>query len=71
MNELLSVKDVANSLRVSQRQVWSLNSSGRLPAPLRISRSVRWRTDDLDLWIALGCPDRAEYEARRAVELAR
>ncbi|MCH7884417.1 MAG: helix-turn-helix domain-containing protein [Planctomycetes bacterium] len=61
--ELLNVKDVAARLRISQRQVWKLYSSGRIPAPVRISRSVRWREADIDRWVELGCPSRERFEA--------
>jgi prophage regulatory protein len=40
-------------------------SAGRLPAPLRIGGSVRWRADDVRAWVAWGCPPRSEFEARR------
>lgn len=62
--ELLTVKDVAKALRVSPRQVWKLSSSGRLPAPVRLSRSVRWRSADIKRWVELGCPNREEFEAK-------
>ena len=61
--ELLTVKDVAARLRISQRQVWKLLASGRIPAPVRISRSVRWRAGDITRWIELGCPSRERFEA--------
>ena len=38
---LLTVRDVGSVLGISPRQVWKLNSTGRLLAPLRLSRSVR------------------------------
>ena len=60
--ELLTVKDVSARLRISQRQVWKLHSSGRIPAPVRISRSVRWREADIAHWVDLGCPSRERFE---------
>ncbi len=60
--ELLSVRELANRLKVSTRHVWSLLSSGRLPEPVRVGRSVRWRADDIDQWIRLGCPNREKFE---------
>ncbi len=66
--ELLNVKDVAARLRISQRQVWKLYSSGRIPAPVRISRSVRWREDLIDRWVELGCPNRERFEAEALAE---
>jgi excisionase family DNA binding protein len=54
--KLLRVRDVAERLAVSTRQVWKLASSGRLPAPVRLGRSVRWRASDIDRFIESGCP---------------
>lgn len=62
-NALLTVREVATALKVSVRQVWKLNSSARLPAPVRLSRSVRWRQDELTAWINAGCPARDRWQA--------
>lgn len=66
MDTLLTVREVADRLRVSSRQVWKLTSSGRMPAPVRLSRSVRWRASDIDRFIELGCPSREAFDADRA-----
>lgn len=58
----MTVKDVAESLRVSARQVWKLLSGGRLPGPVRLGRSVRWRAADVALFVQLGC-DMVKFEA--------
>ena len=62
---LLTAKAVGEMLSLSKRQVFRLNSSGKIPAPVRISGSVRWRESDVNRWIELGCPDRATFEMRR------
>jgi len=54
---LLDVKDVAKLLRVSVRTVWTWRDMGRLPAPVKIGRCVRWRRQDVEEWIDRGCPD--------------
>ena len=61
--ELLNVKDVAAALSVSERQVWKLLSSGRIPMPVRLGRSVRWRRDELLQWVDADCPARDRWEA--------
>lgn len=63
--ELLNVKDVSARLRISQRQVWKLLASGRIPEPVRLSRSVRWRADDIDEFIRLGCPSQEQFEQQK------
>ena len=53
---LLSAESLASLLQVSVRTVWRLRSSGRLPRPVRIGGSIRWRAEDVRQWIAQGCP---------------
>lgn len=69
--ELLTVREVAAQLKVSPRQIWKMNSSGKLPAPIRICRSVRWDAASIFAWAQLGCPDRATFEARSEAGAAR
>ena len=54
----LSVAEVAELLNVSTRHIWKLHATGRLPAPIRLGRSVRWRADELRAWLEAGCPSR-------------
>jgi predicted DNA-binding transcriptional regulator AlpA len=42
---VVSAKVLARLLGVSLRQVWRLNSAGKLPRPIRLGGSVRWRRD--------------------------
>lgn len=53
---LLSAQTLAKRLRVSVRTLWRLRSAGKLPRPLRIGHSIRWRADEIDAWIRAGCP---------------
>ena len=43
----LSAADLAGLLGISQRHVWKLAASGRLPKPIRLGRSVRWLRADV------------------------
>jgi predicted DNA-binding transcriptional regulator AlpA len=61
-DRLLTVREVAERLGVSPRQIWKLRASGRLCTPVRLSRSVRWRASDIAKFIDLGC-DMARFEA--------
>ena len=54
--ELLTAGDLARRLRVSIRQVRKLHAEALLPTPVRIGRSVRWRSGEFAEWIAAGCP---------------
>jgi len=62
--ELLTVRQVAAMLKLSTRQVFKLSTSGRLPEPVKLARSTRWRESDIARWIESGC-DMSEYAARR------
>lgn len=57
-NLLLSAEKVAELLDISIRSLWRLRASRQIPAPIRVGGSVRWRTKDLEAWIAKGCPTR-------------
>lgn len=61
--KLLSVKALSQTLSLSKRTIHRLNSSGKIPAPVRVGGSLRWRLEaDIKPWIHMGCPDRKEFE---------
>ncbi|MBI1826917.1 MAG: helix-turn-helix domain-containing protein [Planctomycetes bacterium] len=60
--ELMTAKDVATALRISSRQIWKLASAGRLPQPVKLLRSTRWRKSDIDQFVQLDC-NMAKFEA--------
>jgi predicted DNA-binding transcriptional regulator AlpA len=64
----ISAAEVARLLGVSERHLWALDASERVPRPIRLGRSVRWSLDELRAWISAGAPGRAEWEALRRVE---
>lgn len=49
---LLRPRDVATLLAISVRGVWRLASKGEIPPPVKIGNSTRWRSSDLDSFIA-------------------
>ncbi len=57
--------ELAKLLQVSLRHVNALNSSGRLPKPIRLGRSVRWPREELVRWIAAGAPSRDAWEVMK------
>ena len=61
----LPAADVAKLLGISERHLWSLNSSGRLPRPVRFGRAVRWPVEELRAWLAAGAPERSRWETMR------
>jgi predicted DNA-binding transcriptional regulator AlpA len=59
---LLSADDLAIELSVSARTISRLASAGKLPKPVRLGRSVRWRQEEIIFWLASGCADRQMLE---------
>ena len=56
MSDLLTVNDVAAKINCSSRSVYRLADAGRMPRPVKLGGLVRWRRDEIDTWIADGCP---------------
>jgi len=54
--ELLSEKLTAAKLDCSTRHVRRLADAGKMPRPIRLGGSIKWRRSELDAWIADGCP---------------
>ncbi len=53
---LLNSKEAARLLRMSTRNLYKLLASGRIPPPVRIGRAVRWNYQQIEAWVAKGCP---------------
>jgi predicted DNA-binding transcriptional regulator AlpA len=52
--------------RLLSRSLASLDrdtAAGRVPRPLKIGASVRWKLSEIRAWVAAGCPDRETWEA--------
>ena len=60
---LLSARQLATLLGVSTSTVWSWHSSGRIPVPLRIGGSTRWRRSEIERWIDASAPPRGRWQA--------
>lgn len=53
---LVTSKQVASLLGICERTLWGMQNEGRMPEPIRIGRSVKWRYDEIVAWVAAGCP---------------
>lgn len=53
---LLTVDDVAQMLACSPRHVAELRNTGRMPAPRKLGRLVRWCPAEISAWLRDGCP---------------
>ena len=49
-------------LGLSERTIRRHNAAGKLPRPVRVGGSVRWRLDEIRAWLDAGCPTRAKWE---------
>lgn len=61
----ITARDLAEMLGLSVRQIWRLQSAGKLPRPIRLGGSVRWKRGEVMNWFDAGCPDRRTWEARK------
>ena len=59
---LITVTELSEILSLSPSTIWRMDSKGELPEPLRLNRTVRWRADEIQLWIDAGCPSRSIFE---------
>lgn len=66
---VLSARDLAALLRLGLRTIRSMDAAGKLPAPVRVGGSVRWRLDEIRAWLDAGAPDRHAGTAPRGQRL--
>ncbi len=59
----INAKAFGQRLALSKRQIFRLNSCGKIPAPVKIGGSVRWKISDVELWLEWNCPDRRTFES--------
>jgi predicted DNA-binding transcriptional regulator AlpA len=63
-----TLQDIADILQVSFGVAKRLKVQDRLPAPVDLGiegakqRLLRWRREDIQRWLDLGCPSRADFE---------
>jgi predicted DNA-binding transcriptional regulator AlpA len=60
--------------RLLCRSIASLDrdaAAGRLPCPLRIGGSLRWKLSDIREWLDAGAPSGAEWNARKTAASGR
>jgi predicted DNA-binding transcriptional regulator AlpA len=64
---LLSAEKVAELLDISVRTLWRLRAAGKMPTPVRLGGSVRWRAQEVAVWTQQGCPDPSKPMAGRRI----
>lgn len=63
--QLLDAKALGQRLSLSKRQIFRLNSFGKLPPAIRIGGVFRWAESTIAEWLAAGAPDRATFETSK------
>lgn len=53
-------------LGLGLRTIRGMDAAGKLPTPIRLGGSVRWRVAEIEAWLSLGAPDRETWAAIRA-----
>jgi predicted DNA-binding transcriptional regulator AlpA len=65
LEALLVPADVAGPMcGRSEASWWRDHAAGRAPAPVKLGGRTLWRVEELRRWVAAGCPDRRDWEAR-------
>lgn len=67
-SHLLTAMSLGDVLNLSKRQIFRLNSCGKIPKPIRIGGAVRWSANEIERWLAAGAPDRRTWEATKEVD---
>ena len=62
---LLRVQAAAALCGTSARTWRAWDVAGKIPSPIRIGWRTFWRFDELQSWVAAGCPERVNWEALR------
>lgn len=57
---------IARMLGISTRHLRALDSSGRVPRPIRLGSRVLWSADEIRRWVEAGSPARDRWEATRS-----
>ena len=53
--QLISAERFAEMIEISQRTLWRWLSARRVPVPIKVGGTVRWRLQEIKDWIAGGC----------------
>ncbi len=62
---LLTAEQAWEFCALSKSAWYKARASGKIPAPVKIGGALRWRLEELRLWIAAGCPPAAKWENLR------
>lgn len=53
---LIDSRQAAKLLKVSERTLFKMHTTGEMPPPIRIGVAKRWSLEALKKWVEAGCP---------------
>ena len=65
---LIPGKGASHMAGVSLATWGRLRAADKTPSPVRLGGRVLWRVEELESWIAAGCPDGKTWRARRGAD---
>jgi len=65
--KLLSSSDLGQILNCSKRSVHRYCRTSKIPAPVRLSGSTKWKLSEINLFLECNC-NMAEFQARKEKE---
>jgi predicted DNA-binding transcriptional regulator AlpA len=68
---LLCDRDAAALCNCSRSHWHAMRAAGKLPPSIKLGRKVLWRREEIESWIAAGCPDARTWQAIRAADRRR
>lgn len=64
-SELIGADDVCAMLDIGTSTLYNWRDSGKLPQPVRIGGTVKWRREEVLAWIDAGCPPEVRWDWKR------
>jgi predicted DNA-binding transcriptional regulator AlpA len=68
--ELLTIPQLAGKLQWGESVVRERDKKGLLPMPIRIGGTIQWRKQEIEEWLAAGCPARQKWEQQKQGKVA-
>lgn len=61
---LMTIRELAAFLSRSEASIRRDDRDGRIPSPVALGGSRRWRSGEVRAWVRAGCPARSAWEGR-------
>ena len=65
--KLVSTVGLSQILNCSRRSIARYANTGKIPAPIRLSGSIKWKISDIELFLGCNC-DMTKYQEKREAE---